>query len=257
MVLKEFLMKRILLTAVLLLANCSLVSAQSADLKQAPDKASNTEQELKQITREKVDALVRGDKAYLDLLLVDTFIETSAEGRTYNKAQIMESVKGLPAGVKVSIEIEDAQVFDHGDTALMVYRRVERVDANGQKIESQNRVTDTFIRRDGRWRTISSQATRIPAERIATKVDPRIYDSYAGQYEITPALIVTITREGDKLMMQATGQSKYELLPENETTFFVKGQRNQMIFSKDEKGQVTHLIARQSDGQELRIKKIK
>lgn len=58
-------------------------------------------------------------------------------------------------------------------------------------------------------------------------------------------------------MMQATGQSKYELLSESETTFFVKGQRNQMIFVKDEKGQVTHLVARQAEGQDIKIKKIK
>ncbi|MBC8031205.1 MAG: DUF4440 domain-containing protein [Pyrinomonadaceae bacterium] len=250
-------MKRILLPAILLLAIVSLVSAQTTNPKPATEKTSNTEQELKQITREKFDALVRGDKAFLDRLLADTFIETSSDGRIYTRAQIMESVKGLPAGVKISIDIEDAQVFDHGDTALMVYRRVERVDANGQKIESQNRVTDTFIRRDGRWRTVSSQATRIPAERVSIKVDPNTYDAYAGQYEITPALIITITREGEKLMMQATGQAKYELLPESEITFFVKGQGSQVIFVKDEKGQVTHLVARQSDGQELKVKKIR
>ena len=29
-----------------------------------------------------------------------------------------------------------------------------------------------------------------------------------------------------------------------------------MIFAKDEAGKVTHLVARQSDGQELKIKKI-
>ena len=250
-------MKRISLAVMLLLGTAYLVSAQTTNPKPAPDQTANTEQELKQITREKYDALLRGDKAFLDRLFVDTLIEITAEGRTYTKAQIMESVKGLPSGVKASIDIGEAQVFDHGDTAVIVYRRIERVDANGQKIEMQNRVTDTFIRRDGRWRAISSQATRIAPEPVAVKVDPNVYDAYAGQYEITPALIITITREGDKLMMQATGQAKYELLPENEITFFVKGQTSKVIFAKDEKGQVTHLVARQSDGQELKVRKIK
>lgn len=249
-------MKRILLATMLLLATTLLVAGQSTD-KPKVATPTNTEQELKQITREKFDALLRGDRAFLDRLLVDTLVEISAEGRTYNKAQIIESVKGLPAGVKATIDIEDVEVFDHGDTAVMVYRRIERVDTSGQKIETQNRVIDTFIRRDGRWRTISSQATRIPPARVATKVDPRVFDQYAGQYEITPALIITITREGDKLMMQATGQAKYELLPENEITFFVKGQTSQVIFVKDQKGQVTHLIARQPDGQELKVRKTK
>jgi ketosteroid isomerase-like protein len=250
-------MKRILLVPMLLLATTFHVAGQSTDPKPTVAKTTNTEQELKQLTRAKFDALLRGDKAFLDRLLVDTLIEISAEGRTYTKAQIIESVKGLPAGVKASIDIEDVEVFDHGDTAVMVYRRIERVDANGQKIETQNRVIDTFIRREGRWRTISSQATRIAPARVAVKVDPNIYDQYAGQYEITPALIITITREGDKLMMQATGQAKYELLAENEITFFVKGQTSQVIFVKDQKGQVTHLIARQPDGQELKVKKIR
>ena len=250
-------MKRMLITAMLLLAIPSLISAQAVNANPTPNKTANAEQELKQLTREMFDALMRGDKAFLDRLFADSFVNTSREGRTYTKAQILETVKGVPAGVKVSVDIEDAQVSDYGDTAVMVYRLVERAEVNGQKIESQNRVTDTFIRRDGRWRTISSQMTRIPEERTAVKIDPGIYDAYVGQYQITPALIINITREGDKLMMQATGQSKYELLPENETTFFVKGQRNQTIFVKDEKGQVTHLIARQSDGQEIKVKKIK
>jgi hypothetical protein len=38
---------------------------------------------------------------------------------------------------------------------------------------------------------------------------------------------------------------------------FVKGQTSQVIFVKDQKGQVTHLIARQPDGQELKVKKTK
>jgi len=250
-------MKRILLIAILLVAAVSLVSAQTTSPTLAPGKTANTEQELKQITREMFDAFMRGDKAFLDRLFVDTYIDTTREGRTYTKAQILKNVKAPPASVNISIDIEDAQVFDYGDTALMVYRKVERVEVIGQKTESQQRVTDTFIRRDGRWRTISSQGTRIPDERIAVKIDPKFFDAYVGQYEITPALIIAITREGDKLMMQASGQSKYELLPENETTFFIKGQRNQVIFVKDEKGQVIQLIARQSDGQEIKVKKIK
>ena len=52
------------------------------------------------------------------------------------------------------------------------------------------------------------------------KIDPAIYDAYTGQYEGGFG-VVTITREGDKLFAQPTGQSKEELIPQSETRFTV------------------------------------
>ena len=68
----------------------------------------------------------------------------------------------------------------------------------------------------------------------------------------------TLTREGEKLMAQSTGEKKlHELQPQNETTFFIKGDPDLNIFVKDEKGQVTHMIFRSLDGREIKAKKIK
>ena len=86
-----------------------------------------------------------------------------------------------------------------------------------------------------------------PRERVIVKVDPRIYDSYVGEYEIAPGFILFVTRDGDKLMSQslpvplppsAAGQPKSEMFPESETTFFVKDADAQFTFVKNDKGQV-------------------
>lgn len=82
----------------------------------------------------------------------------------------------------------------------------------------------------------------IPRERVAIKIDPKIFDAYAGQYELNPNLIITITREGDSLMLQAGGQPKFEMFPESETRFFLKTIEAKVTFAKDDKGAVTHLI---------------
>jgi len=95
----------------------------------------------------------------------------------------------------------------------------------------------------------------IPRERVAIKVDPKIYDAYVGQYEIGPNFILTITREGDHLMGQPGGQAKAELFPESETKFFLKVVDAQVTFVKDDKGQVTDLILHQ--GVDQLAKKIK
>jgi CubicO group peptidase (beta-lactamase class C family) len=95
----------------------------------------------------------------------------------------------------------------------------------------------------------------IPRERVAIKIDPKILDAYVGQYELNPNFIFTVTREGDALMTQATGQPKFELFPESETKFFLKVVDAQVTFVKDGKGVVTHLILHQ--GGDRTAKKIK
>lgn len=95
-----------------------------------------------------------------------------------------------------------------------------------------------------------------PRERKAVQIDPKILDAYVGQYELAPAFIITVTREGDKLYAQATDQPKIEIFAESETEFFVTVVDAQMTFVKDEKGQVTQLILHQN-GRDIPARKIK
>jgi CubicO group peptidase (beta-lactamase class C family) len=96
----------------------------------------------------------------------------------------------------------------------------------------------------------------LPVERVVAKVDPKIYDAYVGEYELGPGFVFTITREGDHLMMQATGQGKAEAFPASETNFFFKVVRADITFVKDATGSVTHLVLNQG-GRQMNAKKIK
>jgi len=89
-----------------------------------------------------------------------------------------------------------------------------------------------------------------PRERVIVKVDPAIYDSYVGEYEIAPGFILFVSREGDKLFSRAmpvptppsaTNQPKSEMFPESETTFFVKDADAQFTFVRNDKGQVVQV----------------
>ncbi|HEX5874818.1 MAG TPA: serine hydrolase domain-containing protein [Pyrinomonadaceae bacterium] len=94
-------------------------------------------------------------------------------------------------------------------------------------------------------------------ERVVAKVDPKIFDNYAGQYEGNPSQIMSVTREADKLMIQQGTGEKRELSPESETVFFIKDlPRSTYSFIKDASGQA-FLVVHQ-DGREVwRGKKIK
>jgi len=81
-----------------------------------------------------------------------------------------------------------------------------------------------------------------PQQRKAIKLDPQIYDRYVGKYRIASNFFVVVTREGDSLVGQATGQPKVELLPESEIEFFVKEFDAQIIFVYGDTGQITGAV---------------
>jgi CubicO group peptidase (beta-lactamase class C family) len=94
-------------------------------------------------------------------------------------------------------------------------------------------------------------------ERVVAKVDPSIYAAYVGQYELNPGNIGTVTVENGRLFLQPPGQTKEELFPESETTFFLVVQGGpRVIFVKDAEGKVTEFILRVGS-QERKAKKIK
>jgi len=82
-------------------------------------------------------------------------------------------------------------------------------------------------------------------ERTAIKVDPKILESYVGAYELVPTFVVAITKEGDHLMLQATGQPKFEIFAESEKEFFLKAVDAQISFVKDGESKVIQLILHQ------------
>ena len=96
----------------------------------------------------------------------------------------------------------------------------------------------------------------LTAEQKEAKVDPKIYDALAGDYELSPNFIFTITNEDGKLMAQATGQPKAELFPTSETEFFLKVVDAQVTFVKNGEGKVTQLILHQN-GRNMDAKKIR
>jgi hypothetical protein len=64
-----------------------------------------------------------------------------------------------------------------------------------------------------------------------------------------------VLNEAGKLKIQLRGETKYELLPESETHFFVREMPLEVIFVKDESGRVIEMI-NIYNGQEFRLRKI-
>jgi len=85
-----------------------------------------------------------------------------------------------------------------------------------------------------------------PKEHKEITVDPKLFDGYVGQYQLAPNFILTITREGDRLFAQATGQPKFQIFPESEHDFFLKVVDAQITFETDSTGRATSLTLHQN-----------
>ena len=87
-------------------------------------------------------------------------------------------------------------------------------------------------------------------------IDPKVFDTYVGEYEFAPGLVLRVFREGDKFMTQATGQPVFEIFAESETTFYPRAFEAKLTFIKDAAGKVTGARMNQG-GRETQGKKIK
>jgi hypothetical protein len=101
----------------------------------------------------------------------------------------------------------------------------------------------------------SERVSNLVPEKELAEVDPQIYDGYVGEYELGPGFTLTITRDGDRLFGQATGQDRAELFPESETVFFLKVVDAKIVFEPGDNGKAAKLVLRQG-GQEMRGKRI-
>ncbi|MEW6207172.1 MAG: serine hydrolase [Acidobacteriota bacterium] len=96
----------------------------------------------------------------------------------------------------------------------------------------------------------------LPKPKEAASIDPAIYDNYTGDYELAPNFVITISREGNKLMGQATGQPKVELVPQSSTKFHIAVVNAEIEFTLDAQGKATGLTLIQG-GQKMQAKRVK
>lgn len=80
-------------------------------------------------------------------------------------------------------------------------------------------------------------------------VDAALFDGYVGRYAAMQGLVFTISRDGDKLYAQLTGQPRLRLFPESERRFFYKEVDAAITFAAGD-GSAPSLTLHQS-GQDL------
>jgi CubicO group peptidase (beta-lactamase class C family) len=90
----------------------------------------------------------------------------------------------------------------------------------------------------------------MPAARTVAEIDFAVYDEYVGEYQLVPGFSISVTRDGDHLFAQGTGQPSLEIFPASATEFFLQEVDAEIDFLRDENGAVNQIELKQA-GQKM------
>jgi ketosteroid isomerase-like protein len=126
-------------------------------------RAASIDGELRAVEHLWKDAVVARDGAALQRLYADEFTSTDQEGAVWNKSEDIEiDTKG--SFRLESYLLEDIAVRGYGRIAVVTGRNTLRGQFLGKPASTQVRFTDVFVKRDGRWQCVTTQATPIVKE---------------------------------------------------------------------------------------------
>lgn len=225
---------------VLLMATPAVVQAQGHE-----DKEGKTKEEIQKLFSDLNDAITKRDRPRLEQLYADEFQYIRPSGGVINKVTQI-------SGIMSSDPISSMPVPAPAVESLMVYGDVvvARHTVRGTAVSS------IFVKKDGRWQLLQAQGTRLAPERKPITLDPKLLDSFVGKYEFGPNAIATLTRDGDTLRWRGGNRLPVTLVPLSETQFFAKETETEMMFVKNENGQVTGVVLRLGSCQDSKAKKI-
>jgi len=95
-----------------------------------------------------------------------------------------------------------------GETAILSYDANETETIFGQNLTARYHVTDTWLRRNGEWKIVASQAHRYYEDPAIGKIDPKKFGDFIGTYELAPGQTRSITSEGENLFVERKGKKE-------------------------------------------------
>ena len=124
--------------------------------------ASDDSDELAALLHEFMAGASADDAAAHDRFWADELVYTSSSGERFGKAEIMSGFdEPTEAGPATVYTAEDIRIQTYGETAVVTFRLVGATEES-PPVVTQYFNTGTFLKRDGEWRVVAWQATKIP-----------------------------------------------------------------------------------------------
>ena len=117
------------------------------------------EEELLKLEKAFAEAIVKNDLEGIGRLVTDDWIIIDPNGEIVDRARFFEVIKS-GALTHEMMESEDFRVRVYGDSAVVTGVTRTKGKFMGQEFSTQERATDVFVKRDGRWQCVLTHLTR-------------------------------------------------------------------------------------------------
>ena len=106
-------------------------------------------------------AIERQDAAAFERLAAEDFRFIEEDGHVLNRAQYIAARSHNPENVESAVQ-DEIEVRQYGDAAIATGRSTIRGTRGSVPFVYRFRWTDVYVRRDGRWQSVSGQLTPLP-----------------------------------------------------------------------------------------------
>jgi ketosteroid isomerase-like protein len=124
-------------------------------------KTSDAEEELLRIEEEFAQAIVSDDLEGVGRIVADDWIIIDPNGDIVDRTRFLEVIKS-GALTHDMMKSEEFRVRVYGDSAVVTAVTRTKGKFMGQEFSTQERATDVFVKRDGRWQCVLTHLTRLP-----------------------------------------------------------------------------------------------
>ncbi|MDQ3473799.1 MAG: tetratricopeptide repeat protein [Acidobacteriota bacterium] len=125
--------------------------------------SGSAEQELIKLDKDWGEAGLRGDATVLEGILADDFLGVSATGAATKAQTIAEAKTNAPNLTNATYVASEYTVrFLDPNTAVMTHSALEKGLDKGREYTDQHRSMHVWVKRNGRWQVVASQATPVP-----------------------------------------------------------------------------------------------
>ncbi|HUG03339.1 MAG TPA: cyclase family protein [Steroidobacteraceae bacterium] len=132
---------------------------------QGADKTAPAAAELTKLLKHFLDGASRNDVAVHDRFWAEDLVYTRSAGVRIGKAEILENTRSGPTAMpegRTTYAAEDIRIQQYGDAAVVAFRLVGTT-VRGEQAEIVHYLnTGTFMKRNGEWRAVAWQSTRVP-----------------------------------------------------------------------------------------------
>ncbi len=122
--------------------------------------ASTTAEEIRQLERDWTDAMKAGDADKLGQLLADDWSSLGFDGKRTTKTQYLGDIKSGASKVE-SVELGPMDVKFIGAVAVVQGSDTEKSSTKGKDTSGKWVWMDVFVKRNGKWQAVRSQAAMV------------------------------------------------------------------------------------------------